>query len=178
MGGKRMMKRVIVVLVLGALVLTACGGDDEPSDGDSAANGGGETAGETGGAAETGGDGAATGIDAAQCADVAAAMAAAAQGLPAAFSGGDVDIEDSVQQLEAFASAAPEEIRADMQTIYEGYSQVIEAFASSDWDPASGEAPPPEVIAQLTQLSQELDSAEFQSAVESVNAYFEGGCQG
>jgi hypothetical protein len=170
-----MLKRVIVMLMLGALVLSACGGDDEPSDGDTAANGGDEVTGETTG---DGGDGAVGGIDAAQCADVAAAMAAAAQGLPAAFSGGDVDIEDSVQQLEAFAAAAPEEIRADMQAIYEGYSQVIEAFASSDWDPASGEAPPPEVIAQLTQLSQELDSAEFQAAVERVNAYFEGGCQG
>jgi hypothetical protein len=169
-----MRKRMIVMLMLGALVLSACGGDDAPSDGDSA-DGGGETAGQTG---ATGGDGAVEGIDAAQCADVAAAMAAAAQGIPAAFSGTETDLEDSVQQLQAFASAAPEEIRADLETIYAGYSEVAEALSSSDWDPASGQAPPPEVIAQLTQLSQDLDSADFQAAVERVNAYFAGGCEG
>jgi hypothetical protein len=170
-----MLKRMIVMLVIGAFVLSACGGgDDEPSGGDQGA--GGETAGQTTGGGGGDGDGAVSGIDAAQCAEVAAAMAAAAQGLPAAFSGSATDLDTSVEQLQAFASAAPEEIRADLQTIYEGYARVAEALSSSDWDPASGQAPPPEVIAQLQELSQELDSSEFQAAVERVNAYFEGGC--
>lgn len=168
-----MLKRMLVLLMMGSMLLAACGGDDDGGSLD----GGGDGGTETGTDGQTGDDGVDVGVvDAAQCAEVAAAMAAAAQAIPAVFSGSDADLDTSIQQLEAFAEAAPEEIRADLQTIYEGYAAVATILADADFDPASGQAPPPEVIAQLEEASQLLDSAEFQAAVENVNAYFESGC--
>jgi hypothetical protein len=172
-------RRLVVVVTLASLVLAACGGDGgEQAGGD--AGGAGATAatgpGETG-PADTGAGGGDVGvIDAARCAEVTAAMAAAASAVPQAFGGGGTDLDTSVEQLEAFAEAAPEEVRDDLVTIAEGYARVAEILAEADFDPTSGEAPPPEVIAQLEEVSQELDSEEFQAAVERVNAWFEQEC--
>jgi hypothetical protein len=164
---------VLVLLLLGSLVLTACGGGD---DGD-AANGGGADAGQDAGEGQDGGDGAAIGtIDAARCAEVVAAMAAASAGVPQAVSGGATDLAASIEQLEAFSAAAPEEIRDDMLIIAEGYAVVAEALAEADYDPASGEVPPPEVIAALSAASEELQAEEFRAASERVNAWFEQEC--
>jgi hypothetical protein len=160
-----MLRRFLALLVLGSLLLAACGGDDgDGSDGAGEGDGGGDS--------DIGL------IDSAQCAEVAAAMAAAAGAMPAALSGSSADLEQSIEQMQSFAEAAPEAIRADMQVIAEGYARVAQVLADADFDPAAGEPPPPEVIAQFEEISQELDSAEFQAAVENVNAYFEGGCEG
>ncbi|MGH2637649.1 MAG: hypothetical protein ACRDHU_16085, partial [Actinomycetota bacterium] len=131
-----------------------------------------------GGSDGDGGNGAIGGIATAECAEVAAALAAAAQGTSAAVSGSTDDLDDAVQQMEAFADAAPEEIADALATIAEGYRAVAEVFANAGFDPASGEVPPPEVIAELEQATQDLNSEEFQAAVEQVNAYFQGGCEG
>jgi hypothetical protein len=167
-----MLRRILGILVLASLLLAACGGGDD--EGGSTEPAGGTSNGTTAGSGETGGsgDGAVGAIDAAQCAEVAAAMAAAASALPAAFSGSTSDLDTSLAQMRAFAEAAPDEIKADMQTIVEGYAKIAEALQAADFDPTSGQAPPPEVIAQLTQVSEELDSEEFTSAVDRVNAYF------
>ncbi len=179
-----MLRRVAVMLVLGSVMLAACGGDDGGSSGDgtdTGAGGGGATGvtsatGATG--ATTAGDGGVAGvIGSAECAEVAAAMAAAAQGSSAIASGSGSDLEQSLQQMEAFAEAVPDEIKADVETVLAGYRAYIEAIQDSGWDPASGEAPPPEVIAELEQVSQEFSSEEFQAASERVNAYFASGCQ-
>jgi hypothetical protein len=167
-----MLRRLFVLLVLGSLVLTACGGDDGGGS-----DGGGTDA--TGGGDATGGDGDATGVfGAAECAEVAAAMAAAAQGAVAAMSGSTEEVQQSVEQLEQFSEDVPEEIRADLATIAEGYRAVTEALAGADFDPASGEAPPPEVIAALEQATQDLNTEEFQAAADRVNAYVQAGCEG
>jgi hypothetical protein len=159
-----MVRRIVVLLVLGSLLLAACGGDDE------------EAPDETGGGV---GDGGVAGVIAAgECAEVAAAMAAAAQGTAAAASGSAADLEQGVAQMEAFAQAAPDEIQDDLQTIADGYRALTEVLQIADFDPASGEAPPPEVIAELEQVSQDLQSEDFQAAVDRVNAYIQGGCQG
>ncbi len=167
-----MHRRVLGLLLLSSLLLAACGGGGD--DGGSTDAGGDGGGGSTGAVADSGGgDGAAGVIDSAQCAEVAAAMAAAASAVPAAFSGSTADLDQSMEQLRAFAEAAPDEISDDMQVIVEGYAKIAEAMQSAGFDPTSGEPPPPEVIAQLAQVSQELDSAEFQAAVDNVNAYFE-----
>lgn len=168
-----MVRRVVVLLAMGSLLLAACGGDDGGSDG---ATGGGGTG--TGGTDVSGGDGGVAGvIGSAECAEVAAAMAEAAQGSSAIASGSATDLEESLQQMEAFAEAVPDEIKADVETVLAGYRAYIEVIQDSGWDPTSGEAPPPEVIAQLEQASQEFSSEEFQAASERVNAYFASGCQ-
>ncbi len=172
-----MLRRVLGMLVLASLLLAACGGGDDegggrPRERRDRASGTTASSGDTAASGDTGGDGAVGAIDSAQCAEVAAAMAAAASALPAAFSGSTGDLDTSLEQMRAFAEAAPDEIQADMQTIVEGYAKIAEALQAAGFDPTSGEAPPPEVIAQLTQVSQELDSQEFTSAVGRVNAFF------
>jgi hypothetical protein len=170
-----MLKRMLALLVAGTMLFAACGGGD-----DDGGDGGGGTETGTDGGTETGtdGDGDIGVIDSAQCAEVAAAMAAAAQAIPAAFTGSASDLEASIQQMQAFADAAPDEISADLQTIYAAYAEFAAALADADFDPASGQAPPPEVIAALEEASAALDTEEVQAAVARVNAYFEGGCEG
>jgi hypothetical protein len=168
-----MLKRMLVLLLAGTMLFAACGDDGGGLDG--GGDGGGDGGTETG-TDDGGGDIGV--IDAGQCAEVAAAMAAAAQAIPAAFSGSETDLEASIQQLQAFADAAPDEIAADLAIIYEAYAEFAQILADADFDPASGQAPPPEVIAALEQASATLDSAEVQAAAERVNAYFEAGCEG
>jgi hypothetical protein len=152
------------------MLLAACGGDDE--GGSDEAGGGGD------GGEATDGNGDVGIFDAAECAEVAAAMAAAAQAMPAVMSGSAADLEQSIEQFQAFAEAAPEEIRDDMQTLAEGYAQIAQVLADADFDPASGQPPSPETIAALEQASQALNSEEFTAAAERVSAYFESGCAG
>jgi hypothetical protein len=163
-----MLKRILAVLVFGSLLLAACGGGDDNGDGGD-------------GGASTGSDGG--GIDggvigAGECADAVAAMAAAAQAIPAAMSGGSVDLETSIAQLQAFAENAPEEIRDELQIIYAAYGEFAQAMADSGYDPSSGQPPSADAIAALTQASEAINTPEVLAASNTVNAYFEGGCQG
>jgi len=155
--------RFVVLLVVGAFVFAACGGGDD--------DGGGTT-----GAAGGDGGGIAGPLDAAECAQVVTAMAAAAAAVPQVMSGEAGDLGTSVEQLEAMASKAPEEIRDDLATVAQGYAAYSQALQDSGWDPSSGEAPPPDVIAALTAAGQALDDADFQAASERVSAWFAENC--
>jgi len=155
--------RFVVLLVVGAFVLAACGGGDD--------DGGGTT-----GAAGGDGGGIAGPFDAAECAQVVTAMAAAAAAIPQVMSGEAGDLGTSVEQLEAMASEAPEEIRDDLATVAQGYDAYSQAIQDSGWDPSSGQAPPPEVIAALTAAGQVLEDADFQAAAERVSAWFATNC--
>ncbi|HZD18586.1 MAG TPA: hypothetical protein VE669_10640 [Actinomycetota bacterium] len=169
-----MRRRLFAVLVLGSLVLASCGGGDEAPDADTGGgNGATSEAGATGASTGAGGVGA---IDATRCAEVAQAMAAAAAAVPQAMTGTAADLETSVEQLQAFASAAPEEIRADVQTIAEGYAELIAIFQESGYDPTSGQPPTAEQIAALTAAAEQLETQEFQAAVDRVDAYFAAEC--
>lgn len=158
--------KLVALVVVGAFVLAACGGGD---DSDTPAAGNGET---------TGGDGGGVGgpLDAAECAKVVTAMSAAAAAVPQAMSGEVGDLSTSVEQMEAFAAAAPEEIRDDLLTVAQAYAAYSAALQGSGYDPSSGEAPPPEVIAALTEAGQQLQTADFQAASERVSAWFAENC--
>jgi hypothetical protein len=156
-----MLRRIAVLLVLGSLLLAACGGD-------------GDDGGDTPGPDDGGGVGAV--FDEARCAEVVQAMAAAAAAIPQSMSGDASGLEGSISQLEAFASAAPEEIRDDLRTIYEGYASVARAMADSGFDPASGEVPDAQTLAALQAAAAALDTSDFQAAADRVNAYFEQEC--
>ena len=61
-------------------------------------------------------------------------------------------------------------------TVAQGYAAYSQALQDSGWDPSSGEAPPPEVIAALTVAGQALDDADFQAASDRVSAWFAANC--
>jgi len=157
-----MLRRIFVLLLVGSMALAACGGDDDGGDG---SDGGGD-----------GGDGAVGAFGSGECLEATQAMAAAAAAIPQSLGGDAASLEDSISQLEAFASAAPEEIREDLQTVYEGYASVARALQESGFDPSSGQAPPPEVLAALQAAAAELDAQDFRDAVDRVNAWFESEC--
>jgi hypothetical protein len=152
--------RFVAVVVVGAFVLAGCGGGDETDTASPAAGDGG-----VGGA-----------FDTAQCAQVVTAMSAAAAAVPAAMSGGAGDLSTSLAQLQAFAEAAPEEIRDDLTTVYQGYGAFVQAMQDAGYDPSSGEPPPPEVIAAMTQASQALQDSDFKAASDRVQAWFAENC--
>ena len=154
-----MLRRIFVMLLVGSMALAACGGDDEG-----------------GGGGDGVGDGAIGVFDSAECLEATQAMAAAASAVPQSFSGDAAGLEDSVAQLQAFAEAAPDEIREDLVTIYEGYASVAQAFADSGFDPTSGEAPPPEVITALQTAAAELDAQDFREAIDRVSAWVDSEC--
>jgi hypothetical protein len=170
-----MLRRLMALLVLGALLLAACGGDDGGSD-----EAGGDVGEATGGdvGEVTGGDGDVGIFGAGECAEVVAAMASAANALPAAMSGSAGDLEQSVEAMQAFAAEAPEEIREDFQMLAEAYARIGQILADSGYDPASGEPPSADAIAALQEAGNELNSAELQAAGERINAYFEAECPG
>jgi hypothetical protein len=158
------LSKVVALAIVGAFVLGACGGGDETdaSSGDGADSGG----------------GVAGPLDAAECARVVSAMAAAAAAVPQVMSGEVGDLTTSVEQMEAFAEAAPEEIREDLVTVAQAYSAYSAALTGTGYDPSSGEAPPPEVIAALTAAGQELQNADFVAASDRVSTWFKENCGG
>jgi hypothetical protein len=156
--------RFVVVMIVGVFVLAACGG-----------GGGSEVASP---AADVGGDGGAVGgaFDAAKCAQVVTAMSAAAAAVPQAMSGEAGDLSQSLAQLQAFAEAAPEEIRADLLLIYQGYGEFMAAMQDAGYDPSSGEPPPPEAIAAMQQATTKLQDPDFTAASDRVSAWFAENC--
>lgn len=158
--------RFVAVVLVGAFVLAACGGGDETDTASPAAAGdGGGGAGGVGGA-----------FDAAQCAQVVAAMSAAAAAVPQAMSGEAGDLSTSLAQLQAFAEAAPEEIRADLMLIYQGYAGFMSAMQDAGYDPSSGQPPSAEVITAMQAASAKFQDPEFTAASDRVQAWFAENC--
>jgi hypothetical protein len=172
------LSRFVSVMVVGAFVLAACGGGGSdtasPAAGGSTGSTGGST-GSTGGSTggSVGGGGA---LDAAQCAQVVGAMSAAAAAVPSAMSGQAGDLNTSLAQLQAFAQAAPEEIRADLTLVYQRYSDFLAAMQDAGYDPSSSQPPTAEQIAAMEQASQVFQDADFQAASKRVDDWFKANC--
>lgn len=159
--------RFVAVLMVGAFVLAACGGGD---DGDAVSPAAGDGGGDAGGV---------TGVfGTAECAQAVAAWSAAAAAVPAAMSGSAGDLDTTLTQLQAFADAAPEEIRADLVLVYQAYGAFMAAIQDSGYDPASGEVPSAEAIAAMEAASATLDDPEFAAASDRVSAWFDANCGG
>jgi hypothetical protein len=157
------LSRLVALVIVGAFVLGACGGGDD-----------GDTVSPPGGGGDGGGVGGA--LDAAECAQVVAAMSAAAAAVPQAMSGEAGDLSTSLDQLQAFADAAPEEIRDDLLLVYQGYAVFQTAMQEAGYDPSSGLPPSADVIAAMQAASVELQSADFVAASGRVTAWFQTNC--
>ncbi|MGH2709619.1 MAG: hypothetical protein ACRDH9_00230 [Actinomycetota bacterium] len=154
------MGRISATLVVIVLSLAACGGDSGSGDGGTAQGGGSVGP-----------------VDAVRCAEVAAALASATVGATQALAGAaGGEFAGSIETLDQFAGEAPDEIAADMQVLAEGYAAVAAALEGADFDPASGQPPPPEVIAQLQAAGEALNTTEFQEANARVNDWFATEC--
>ena len=164
------------MLTAGILVLAACGDDgglggtstpdNTPDNTPDATTGG-------AGAESGSGLGSGSGVSA-KCLDAAKAMATAASAVPLAMTGGAGNMQQSIDQLNAFASAAPAEIRNDLKTVADGYAKVAKVISDAKITP--GQAPTPAALAALQKASAETDNAAFRSAADRVNAWFSKEC--
>jgi len=181
--------RFVAMFMIGALALAGCGGDDD--DGGEALDEAVDAGDSSEDAPDDTGDDGSTGDDdgddvdlddidvfgSEECQDALTAMAEAAAGATSAFTGGDVDLDDSVDQLRAYADAAPGEIRDDLQLIADAYGQWVEAYQESGLaDIEAGEIPSEDDLAALEDLSESFDDEEFQAASERVNEWFTTEC--
>jgi len=166
-------RRSFGVLLIGSMLLVGCGGDDDnASSGSDADAPTGSTARDATGNTT---DGAA--IDSARCAGAATAMAQAAAALPQAVAGTTQGIQASVAQFEAFADAAPSEIKNDLRTVAAGYADLVKVLSDANYDPASGQPPSPEVQARIRAATEDLEDSDFLEAANRVTAWFQDGCK-
>lgn len=179
-----MKTKAVLVLVL-AMVVTACGG----SAGEEATTTTSASATTTAAPATTtttqtsntqpggsGGQGGLTQVCLEATQAMSAAMASYGAGFVGAF-GGTVDddsLEAASAQLRAMAEAAPAEIRDDLRVIAEELSKLYAALDEIDYQP--GTPPTPEQMAQLEALSEVIDQEAFEEAADSVEAWFDTHC--
>jgi hypothetical protein len=105
-----------------------------------------------------------------ECAQFAGISSKLAQSL----SGQDANIEDAAKAFDEIADQVPDEIKDDYQVIAENFSKIAEALKGVDL--ASGQAPSPEALAKLQELSTSMDSAEVQQASQHIEAWVQEHC--
>ncbi len=162
--------RIVVISLVGALLVGACGGGGstggggtEPSSPQPSPTGPVETTGPVG---ETGAGGGVTPV----CVDVYVKWAAAV----AAASAGVAPEEEASAALEAFAAAAPEEIRDDVEVFVQAYERFIQELEAAGIEP--GQVPTPEQLAALERAAKILDDPKVQAASDRISAWFEREC--
>jgi hypothetical protein len=168
-----------VALASAIALLAACGGDDkgggaldQAGDTPAADN---TTSGSGSGSGSDSGSGSGSGSGAsAKCIEATKAMAAAAAAVPTAMTGTTGNLQQSIDQLEAFANAAPSEIRNDLKTVAAGYAKFAKALKDSGY--TAGQTPSPAVILAMQKASAELDKDDFQKASDRVDAWFDKEC--
>jgi hypothetical protein len=161
-----------VVLVL-ALVVAGCGGDDETSGDtvtietttdDTTTD---ETTTDEDTTEETLGDSLAS----EDCQELISASSA----LGSAFSGveGD-DLDDSSEAFTQYADQAPEEIRGDLQIMAETYEAYAEAIGDIGLEP--GETPSQEQALEFQQALSSIDLEEFTAASQRFTTWAATNC--
>lgn len=183
--------RWIALLAVGALTLAGCGGDDDDGDAAPSVEEGDDDAAEAGdddsdddsgddsGDDDSGGDdidipeGAFTSED---CADAYQAVIAASAAAAAAFTGqGGEDLDSALAELEGFLDDAPDDIQDDLETWYEGYAEYVSALQDAGFD-AEGGVPDADALQELTELSESLNTEEFQAAGERLGEWLQTEC--
>jgi hypothetical protein len=105
-----------------------------------------------------------------ECAQFAGISSKLAQSL----SGQDANIEDAAKAFDDIADKVPDEIKDDYRVIAENFSKIAEALKGVDL--SSGQAPSPEALAKLQELSASMDSAEVQQASQHIEAWVQEHC--
>jgi len=87
---------------------------------------------------------------------------------------GDTDIKQAADEMQQFADEAPEDIRDDFKTLADYYSKIADALDGVDL--SSGQTPSADVIAKLTQLSQEIDTQKATAAGQHISEWTQQNC--
>jgi hypothetical protein len=101
-------------------------------------------------------------------------FAGISQQLAQSLSGQTADLQQASKVFDEIADQVPEEIRADYQVIAENFKKIADALKGVDL--TGGQAPSPEALAKLQELSQSMDSPEVKRASEHIEAWVKENC--
>jgi hypothetical protein len=146
------------------------GGDDESSDDAAPAAAATTEASEPAEPAESGGS-------AENCREFQTAAAEVGQQFSAATTGaaGSADLEEAAEAFDELANKAPEEIRADFQTINEAFGTLVEALKGVDL--SGGKTPDAATLAKLQQAMSKIDQAKVTAANAHITAWVQQNCK-
>jgi hypothetical protein len=164
---------LVVVLAL-ALVGAGCGGDDEASSDEDTVTfetTTDETTTDETTTDETTDETIGDSLESEECQELISASAA----LGSAFSGvqGD-ELDESSEAFSAYADAAPEEIRGDLQIMADTYEAYAEAIADIGLEP--GETPSAEQAVEFQQALADIDLEEFTAASQRFTTWAATNC--
>lgn len=108
-----------------------------------------------------------------ECLEALGASSEFAQALASA--GTDAEsLDESSQLFQDFADNAPEEVRADFQTVAEAYAAYVEVLGTIDLQ--AGETPSADQLQELTEASQSFSDPDVIAASERIQAWGEENC--
>jgi hypothetical protein len=175
----------VVLLAVGVVMLAAgCGSGKKHASPNSAGptgatglNGATGPAGSTGALGATG-NGASSFASAKNCLQFAGLAAKIASAMAPTTSGGtEASFQAESRELQAFADAAPSDIKADFQTFATAFSSYLNALQKSGYKIGSIAQPTPAQIAALTNAAKKLDTAKMQAAEGHLAAWVTANCK-
>lgn len=89
-------------------------------------------------------------------------------------SGGNADFETTTKFFQELVDKAPDEIKADLQTLSAAWKEV--ASALKDVDLSSGQAPSAETLAKLQELGNKFNTPKLQQASKRLTAWTKKNC--
>jgi hypothetical protein len=105
------------------------------------------------------------------CAQLAGLSSAFAQAMSGS---GSSDVKKTAALLKEFADKTPKDIRPDFEVVAAAYAKMADALKGVDL--TSGKTPSAAVIAKLTKLSSEIDSAALSKASANIGAWAQKNC--
>ncbi|MGH2785907.1 MAG: hypothetical protein ACRDJ1_11640 [Actinomycetota bacterium] len=158
----RSIRRFVPVVLVLAIGLAACGGDSKP----------------TGSSDNT--TPPATGVpnfSSSECSSAALAMAAAVSGSFANVTG---STDSGIDALRRMASAAPSEIKADVELVADATADFQQALKDAGFDPSNPSSVQnnPEALQKIGAAASAFQSSGAPAAVERIGTYFDQLCPG
>lgn len=163
----RIARLLVAGVLVGGMVLTACGGDDD----DSASAGASATISDKDVKAAA----RAAGVDEA-CVEGVRAYGALAGAAGAAFSPAAGDLDKNVAAFQKYADSGPSDIRAELRIVADAYEAYVKAIVDSGWSPSSGKPPTQEQAAALSAAGEKIDDDSVKAAGDKISKYFDEQC--
>jgi hypothetical protein len=156
-----------IVLVAVAAIVAGCGGSNKTAT--SAA-----TTTPSAKSATTTSAGVPSFASATNCQQLAGVGAKFAQAMSAATRGGKVDLQTAVSAYQALASAAPGQIRPDVQVMAQAFSSFAAALSKAGYIP--GKVPAAAQLAGVQTAAQVFSQPKFRAAAQRLSAWAHQNC--
>jgi hypothetical protein len=123
------------------------------------------------------GSGSSSFASASNCLQFAALGAKIASAMAPASSGGtQATFQAEARDLQAFADAAPSNVKADFQTFATAFSSYLQALHKAGYNIGSMKVPTAAQITALTNAAKMLDTAKMKTAEQHLRAWVQNNC--